>query len=265
MRRFLPLLLLLIIPLAAVAYIVVSNSGDDDDASGSGGPTPNPVGNLLSDPGFEESDGPCTTEEGAATPCWYSLREPVWQSSDERAHTGEKAALLHMRDTAESEETKIYYLVQEFGLDPTQPLPEVISGNYLVENWESGTYNQYLQFVVILWGDDFSNLPVCPSQNPCPNYQIRYLLAGIDQDPFAIANAKFAYVGTEDPVEGEWVHFERNLHEDFQSYWGAVPHSVTRIRLLYEVRYDDKLPGEGPMEADVYYDDLYLGDAETAP
>jgi hypothetical protein len=29
--------------------------------------------------------------------------------------------------------------------------------------------------------------------------------------------------------------------------------------MLFEVRYDNKQPQDGPMEADVYYDDLYMG------
>jgi hypothetical protein len=167
-----------------------------------------------------------------------------------------------MRDTADSPADKIYYLVQEVDI---QELPQVISGNYFVENWVRGTKTQYLQFVVVLWGDDFSNMPACPDQQPCPNYQIRYLLAGIDEDPFPIGNAKFVYLNTEDPVRGEWVHFERNLHDDFQQFWGAIPGNVTRARLLFEVRFDNKAPGEGPLEADVYYDDLYLGSAADAP
>jgi hypothetical protein len=262
MRRFLPLTALLIIPIAAIVYVIAS---DSDDGAGTVNPIPDAAGNLLADPGFEESEAPCTADQGAVEPCWFSLREPAWIPTKDKAHTGEKAALLEMRETTASDEAKIHYLVQELALDPSQEIPEVISGNYFVENWVPGTKNQYLQFVVIFWSDDFSNMPVCPDQTPCPNYQIRYLLAGIDEDPFPIANAKFVYVDSEDPVEGEWVHFERNIREDFASFWGEVPHSVTKIRVLFEVRYDDKLPDEGPLEADVYYDDLYLGAGETAP
>lgn len=263
MRRFLPLLLVLLIPIVAAAYVLLSDS-DDNGGSQSAGPPLELTGNLIQDGGFEETDAPCSTDEGTITPCWFSLREPDWILSD-KAHTGRYSALLRMRESAQSEDTKIYYLVQEFDLDPNEELPEVISGHYLVENWNRGTDKQYLQFVVILWGDDFSNLPTCPNGNACPNYQIRYLLAGIESDPFAIGNAKFVYIDREEPVEGEWVHFQRNLRDDFQEFWGAVPDQVTRIRLLFEVRYDDKQPGDSAIEGDVYYDDLYLGPAETAP
>jgi hypothetical protein len=262
MRRFLPFFALLIIPIAAVAYVVLSSDGDGNDG---GGPVPDAAGNLIANGDFEDGDGPCTSEEGQTIACWYSLRDPDWELTDEKAHTGSHSAKLSMRDTAQSEETKIYYLVQEFDLGPDGELPEVISGNYYVENWLRGTKNQYMQFVVILWGDDFSNMPLCPQEEFCPNYQIRYLLAGIQEDPFGIANAQFYYVTKEDPVEGEWVHFEQNLHDDFEQYWGAIPHDITRVRLLFEVRYDAKAADEGPLEADVYYDDLYLGSAEDTP
>ena len=49
------------------------------------------------------------------------------------------------------------------------------------------------------------------------------------------------------------------MGEDFQRLWGAVPQGYEKIRVLFEVRYDDKAQDEGPLEADVYYDDLYSG------
>ncbi len=55
------------------------------------------------------------------------------------------------------------------------------------------------------------------------------------------------------------MEFEAQVGEDFQRLWGAVPQDYESIRLLFEVRYDDKAQGEGPLEADMYYDDLYSG------
>ena len=196
-----------------------------------------------------------------------------WVSSQAQALGGQSSALLQMRETSAADENKIFYLVTHLGedhapdeleedlyQDSPRELPEVISGNYYVDNWLKGTESQYLQFVVVLWTDDPTGLPVCPNGSPCPNYQIRYLLAGVDQDPFAIANAKFVYISSADP-EGKWVHFERNLREDFERFWGAIPSNLTDMRFLFEVRFDNKGILEGPLQADVYYDDLYLGPA----
>jgi hypothetical protein len=144
--------------------------------------------------------------------------------------------------------------------------PELISGYYRVENWLRGTPKQYLQFVVILFAP--TNLTKdkegAALTAPFSNYQIRYPLAGISEEPFLIANAFFKFLGTEDPRQGEWVYFESNIKQDFQELWGAVPEGYSKIRVLFEVRFDDKEAGS-PAEADVYYDDLYMGPADANP
>ena len=218
-------------------------------------PQPSPVPadrNVLAHGDFEdcpEGDTPC----GA----WFALKPPDFELSDV-AHGGDTSAHLKMRDPDTATGAKVYYLVQE--VNPTE-FPEVISGYYRVENWVKGTPKQYLQFVVIVWGA--TNAPENSPGQRFPNHQIRYLEAGIDQDPFAIANAKFFYISKDDPVEGTWVPFKVNVKQDFLDQWGAVPEGYERIRLLFEVRYDDKL-AESPSEADVYYDDLYFGPAAGA-
>ncbi len=201
------------------------------------------TGNVLGNPGFEDGRDP-----------WCSLKPPDFQLSDV-AHSGNKSAYLNMREPAEAVDAKVFYLVQE--VLPTE-FPEVLSGYYRVDNWLKGTEKQYLQFVVIAFAA--ANRPP-----QFPNHQIRYILAGIDQDPFAIANAKFVYLSKGEPQTGEWVPFKVNVKQDFIDLWGAAPEGYDRIRLLYEVRYDGKLPGSGTPEADVYYDDLYFGPAAGAP
>lgn len=42
-------------------------------------------------------------------------------------------------------------------------------------------------------------------------------------------------------------------------FWSYEGQKFEKLRLLFEVRYDDKRPGAEPL-ADVYYDALYLGD-----
>lgn len=217
---------------AALLLMAAACAGSDGEA---------PAGaNLFLNPGFEDGRDP-----------WFSLKPPDFILSQDLARSGKASALLPLRALEGDTGNKIIYLVQE--LQPRE-LPEEISGYYRVERWEKGTEKQYVQFVVIVFGAD--NMP-----GGFNNHQIRYILSGIDAPPFQIANAKFVFISREEPPLGEWVPFKRNLREDFQELWGAVPEGFENIRVLFEVRYDDKLPGEGPVAADVYYDDLYMGPA----
>lgn len=209
---------------------------------GDGPQPPPPTDNVFANPSFEDGSGP-----------WCFLKPPAFIVSEDVAHSGSTSARLPLRADESEEGNKIAYLVQEIKVEE---FPEVLSGYYRVENWNKGTEKQYLQFVVIVWGAD--NAP-----SGFQNHQIRYLLAGIDSPPFAIANAQFVFVSREDPPVDEWIPFERNVAEDFENLWGAVPQGFEYIRVLFEVRYDDKAVGEGPLGADVYYDDLYLGPAPS--
>jgi hypothetical protein len=199
--------------------------------------------NVFGNSGFEEG-----------TQYWFSLRPDQPVETSDVAHSGVASAYLKMRDPAEATGAKVYYLLQE--VDPAE-FPELISGYYRVDNWKRGTLKQYLQFVVILFAP--TNLG-----DKYPNYQIRYPLAGISEEPFLISNAFFKFLGTEDPRQGEWVYFESNIKEDFLEKWKAVPEGYSKIRILFEVRYDDKEAG-AVSEADVYYDDLYMGPADANP
>jgi hypothetical protein len=204
--------------------------------------------NLFHNPDFELGEDP-----------WCSLHpEQVspFEVSQDFAQSGESSALLRMRVPAEEVgEAKVFYLVQEV---TPEEFPELISGYYRVENWSKGTPKQYLQFVVIAF--DVTNLTA-----GYPNYQMRYPLAGISEEPFAIANAFFVFLGKEEPRTGEWVYFERNIKEDFEQFWGVAPEGFSKLRILFEVRYDDKQAGPAPAEADVYYDSLYMGPASENP
>jgi hypothetical protein len=195
-------------------------------------------------------------EEGEAP--WISLSTEAWGTpfrlADGVAHSGEHSAHMEMR-AAQEAGAKVFGAVQE--VKPKE-FPELISGYYRVGQWTRGTGTQYLQFAVIAFGA--KNMP-----GGFPNHQIRYLLAGIDHPPFAISNAKFIYVGTEEPVANGWVYFERNVRQDFIEQWGAAPEGFSMIRVLFEVRYDDKEAGVTTPAADVFYDDLYLGPAKENP
>jgi hypothetical protein len=226
----------LCLSLVATVLALTACSGD-----GGADGTPSPGQNLFVNPDFENESDP-----------WYSLSEESgFVRTEEQAHSGTASALLRMRDPLQAEGAKVYYLIQEI---TPEEFPEVVRGYYRVENWHHGTRKQYLQFVVIAFGAQ--NFPAGTT-----NYQIRYPLAGIDSPPFPIGNAHFVFLGKEEPVEGEWVPFETNVKEDFQRLWGAVPEDFEKLRILFEVRWDDKVPGDGTPEADVYYDDLFIGPA----
>ena len=213
-------------------------------------PTPNEPDNLFANPSFEDGAQP-----------WFSLTTPAWGMpftvSGRRAHTGTSGALLELRSAEEGAgAARVYGVVQEIA---PGAFPEVISGYYYVDRWERGTPKQYLQFVIIVF--DATEIP--PEALPANNHQIRYLLAGVDSPPIQIGNARFVMVGAGEPEQGRWVYFERNLRRDFEQLWGAVPEGFSGLRLLFEVRWDDRQRSDSPSAADVYYDSLYIGPART--
>lgn len=203
--------------------------------------------NLFHNPGLEAGKDPWCSLHGLWTP---------FEVSNDYAHSGQSSALMRMRVPADvTGEAEVHSLAQELTLEE---FPELISGYYRVENWTKGTPQQYLQFVVVVF--NATNLPA-----PYTNHQMRYPLAGISQPPFAIDNSGFVFLSKEEPRTGEWVYFERNIRQDFEGMWGAIPEGFSKIRVMFEVRYDGKVAGSAPAEADVYYDDLYMGPASDNP
>lgn len=199
-------------------------------------------GNALANGGFED---------GSAA--WVSLTTEGWEPRFDIAtgivHGGGRSAYLKMRTDAATGEQRIFGVTQD--ITPAS-FPEQLRGFYRVENWQRATPKQYLQVVVVVFNAD--NRP----EARFPNHQIRYIFAGVGSPPFAIGNAKFVFLHPEDPEQGAWVPFTLDVAEDFRRLWGAVPAGFDSVRLLFEVRFDDKAPEERP-SADVYYDDLYFG------
>ncbi|MDZ4278892.1 MAG: hypothetical protein U1B78_07115, partial [Dehalococcoidia bacterium] len=204
--------------------------------------------NLFANGGFEDGRDP-----------WFSLMTEAWGEpfvvSDRQAHSGEQSALLELR-SEDGGPARVHGVVAE--VEP-EDFPEVLSARYFVERWEQGTPLQYLQIVVIAW--NARNIPAEVAQQQVPNHQVRYILAGVDRQPTFISNARYVMLSDGPPATGEWVRFERNVREDFQALWGAVPEDFENLRILFEVRWDERQPADGPSAADVYYDDLYLGPA----
>ncbi len=204
--------------------------------------------NIFANPSFEEGRDP-----------WISLETEAWGKpfsvSDAQAQSGANSALLEMRsDEPGLLDARRYGVVQEV---TPEEFPEVLSGCYYVERWEKGTPKQYLQVAVIAF--DATNIP--PEAGGAPNYQMRYVLTGVEEPPFTLTNGRFVLVGREEPEVGRWIQFERNVRRDFEELWGAVPEGFSNLRILFEVNWDERQPSDGPSVADVYYDDLYLGPA----
>ena len=197
--------------------------------------------NLLMNESFEAGKEP-----------WFALVTPNWESfeiTDRSANGGRHSAYLGLRAPSSTVGTKIVGVVQE--VSPSE-FPRRLSGFYHVEHWRRGTQKQYLQVVIIVFAD--------PTNKPFPNYQLRYVLSGIDRPPLQIVNAKYVFSGISEVQQGRWKNFDFDLHSDFRRHWGQVPEGFTKLRILFEVRYDEKTAGEDEVRADVYYDDLYLGE-----
>lgn len=228
--------------------LLACNGGQGETAPPTGTPcTPappsvDPTSNVFLNPGLEEGRDP-----------WFVVTPPEFLISNEIKNSGEASAQLQMAEPAEAVGTKVIYLVQEVA---ATEFPEVISGAYLVDRWQRGTNVQFVQFVVVAF--EASNLP-----QGFPNHQVAYILSGIESEPFEILNAHFVFLNSNDPdprepAIGEWREFEVKVKRDFRVLWGAVPEGYRCLRVLFEVRYDNKGPG-APAEADVYFDDLYFG------
>ncbi len=188
-------------------------------------------------------------EEGADP--WFFLKDrPYWKGfsiSRADAKTGNASARILVDGGPEESGTKVYGLIQEVS---PRKFPDLISGHYKIKNWRRGTPKQYLQFVVIVWGDPAAKFP---------NHQIRYILAGSDEPPITIQNARFMVLGTREPEVGKWIRFERAVSEDFKNQWGWTPSGYQKIRVLFEARYDEKEKNSEPVVAEVYFDDLFFG------
>jgi len=229
--------------------LLLGGCGSEQDLSAT---PPAQSKNLFANGSFEEGE----------RPWWFFTDREYWAGfsiTDAYAVEGRHSAHLALRARPQDQGTKIWGLIQEVMPPTNSPfkflrLPKRLSGYYRVENWQRATEKQYLQFVLILWGDPD------PSIRREPNIQIRYLLAGVSAQPIEISNARFVVLGPQEPPQGEWVHFERDLHKDFLELWGHVPQRVEKMRVLFEVRYDGKQAGAGEGTADVYFDGLYLGD-----
>ena len=208
-----------------------------------GNPVPNDASNLLVNPSFEDGLDKWIWLD------WSKGWAPFALSSD-HAHSGRYSLHLPLY-SADKRQTVVWGGVQEVELPGD--IPECIDGYYFVENWETGNWKQYLQLVVI----DLTH----PLPDRGGQAQLRYIVSGSKEPPLNISNAQYLFVENERrarPVEGKWTYFSVNPKKDFYENWKYIPQSGSKLRLLFEARYDHHrttIPARG----DVYYDDLYFG------
>jgi len=216
-----------------------------------------PETNLFTDPSFERY------QRGEPGQPWRDFAETnpkAWSEfeiSSERARDGEKSVLLAMDSDVEGGGQRVHGVYQEV---ESKVLPRYISGWYRVEDWERGTKKQYLQLVLIIW-----NAWERPKGLTVPNYQVAITLAGVDEQPLHYMNRAFEIDGPLEPVEDEWVFFQYDLHELFDKHWGVLPTGYDYVRVFFEVRYDGRLTVDSACKANVYFDDLYIGDEPRTP
>jgi hypothetical protein len=221
-------------------------------------PRPRDKANLFANGDFELGRPPWHDRRAPNRPFWHGF-----DVSETFAYHGRSSAHLQLlaRDVTPRESESIVGVIQETRVetvsDPAanaevQGFPETISGFYRVENWQRRTAKQYLQFVVIVWTTESTNI------------QIRYVLAGAPTPPLDLSNARYIVMGPAEPVTGAWVPFARDLRKDWLAQWGELPKRYEYFRILFEVRYDDGASAAPGHMGDVYFDDLYLGPAASA-
>lgn len=226
------------------AALFLSACGDDDDGSGG---VPSDAENLLGNGGFEDG-----------LELWSPLRADGSASPGDVAMSGGASVRLELNAPANAEASVNGSAGVSQDVMPDE-LPEVLAGSYRVDEWARGTARQYVSVTVAVFGRGFQ-LPNCPGGGPCPNYQLRYILGGVTSDPLTVENGHFVYLNEDEDVRtGEWISFQRNFAEDFEELWGSLPDEIDIVRVIVDVRYNERQESDGPIEAEVYFDDVYLG------
>lgn len=208
-------------------------------------PTPSPD-NLVQNASFETGREP-----------WFIQEQPTWRDfevSETVARTGERSLSLSLKGEESDVNTRVVGAVQRIS---PPVFPEFLSGFYKVDEWTPNATFQYLQFVVVVRGGNFGD--------QFPLHEIRFPIAGIDREPFQIANARFIFLSRAQPEMGAWTYFGYPIRQAFASRWGKVPETFESIEMFFEVRYDGKTVEQGETSAQVYFDDLYMGPMVSNP
>lgn len=213
-------------------------------------PTPDPAGvafNLFANPGFELGEMGWTYRDAGE---WRPFA-----ISDSVAYRGERSLELRLESADADTGTRIVGAVQE--IRPTE-MPEYLSGWYRVDEWTAAAPHQYVQFVVAVYGADY--------EDEFDIHEVRFPIVGIESDPFTLTNARWRYLSRDTTPElGTWTYFGYPVRWAFEQAWGRAPAGFDRIDVFFEVRYDNKVAGQGASTATVYFDDVYLGLFATNP
>jgi len=231
------------------------NPADPAPPEGPGSPDPragvgpvDPGTNLLEDPSFELVDNsPWLTFAGRSR-AWVQ-----YTIDAERAIHADRSLRISI-DSEDPDQPGVTAVHGAYQEPRPGELPRYISGFYRVDAWERGAVAQYLQVVLIVqapWPR--------PRGFSAPSMQIAVPLAGVRDDPIRIRNRRFFIDCPPEPVVGEWVFFEYDIHGLFESLWGVVPERFEFVRAFFEARYDNRRPGDAPARAVVRFDDVYLG------
>jgi hypothetical protein len=202
--------------------------------------------NRLQNAGFESGEAP-----------WYALEQGEWRRfaiADGFARTGEHSLKLELRGEEAAERTRIAGAIQR--IEGGAPFPEFLSGYYYVDRWEPIEPFQYLQFVVSIHGGNH------PDGGDI--HQVRFIVAGAQRPPFTLSNAVFLFLRRGQPDIGEWTYFSYPILDAVRTRLGWDPVDWEFIEVFFEVRYDQKTIGT-VAAADVYYDDLYIGQQALNP
>jgi hypothetical protein len=206
-----------------------------------------PARNALANPSFDEGREP-----------WYDMRRPevpawgTFEISDADAFDGRHAVRLALDSEDFPGGTGIAGAVQEV---PLPDLPRLLRGHYRIDHWARGTPHQYVQVVVM------SMHPLNFPEWRAASVQLAFVLTGVAEPPFEIANRRFEFLGPAEPQLGRWIPFEIDLHEAFQRHWTYLPRDGSAVRVFLEARFDGfGERGGRRARADVRFDALYLGD-----
>jgi hypothetical protein len=221
-------------------------------------PTPLLVGNQLRNPGFEAGTQDWGKIGGSEAVGFEVVSEPV--------HAGRGAAHLVASWQPGRRERPVSVKGAAQEISPPR-FPDRIAGRYRVERWENTPDPGALQLQIIIGvvGDPRileivqSDDPDEPEAHPdLDNYQLRYQLAGPTEEPEDGGNIRNRVIGKGPPELGNWVRFDLPVKSDFEQSWGGVPANYRYLRVMFNVRWDDKEEGAA-LHADVYYDDLFFG------
>jgi len=242
-KRTLLRVLLVAAVAAGLVLIIVSKKNGAPEPEGR--VQPDSGDNILPNGGFEDGDRAWQ---------WLSWSKgwAPFAVSRKVSRSGSASALLDVSSAGDTRSTIVWGVVQEIELPVA--MPDCLEGYYYVDGWQRGAAKQYLQAVIIDLSKQLKN----------GNAQMRYILSGVTSEPYNLGNAHYLFLDPArktTPASRTWILFKTDPKQDFEKNWGYVPAAGHRLRVLFEARFDSRLPGDAEARAAVHYDDLYLGPA----